>query len=37
MRSPEQVEGVIGALEFRLSNEEIAEVDDFRTAPSAML
>jgi aryl-alcohol dehydrogenase-like predicted oxidoreductase len=37
MRSPEQVEGVIGALEFRLSKEEIAEIDDFRTAPSAML
>jgi aryl-alcohol dehydrogenase-like predicted oxidoreductase len=26
MRSAEQVEGVIGALEFRLSPEEIAEI-----------
>ena len=30
MRSPEQVEGVIGALEFRLSPEEIAEIDAAR-------
>ena len=37
MRSPEQVEGVIGALEFRLSKEEIAEIDAFRSAPYAML
>jgi aryl-alcohol dehydrogenase-like predicted oxidoreductase len=37
MRSPEQVEGVVGALEFRLSSEEVAEIDAFRTAPAAML
>jgi aryl-alcohol dehydrogenase-like predicted oxidoreductase len=30
MRSPEQVEGVIGAMEFRLSPEEIAEIDAAR-------
>jgi aryl-alcohol dehydrogenase-like predicted oxidoreductase len=30
MRSAEQVEGVIGALEFRLSEEEIAEIDRAR-------
>jgi aryl-alcohol dehydrogenase-like predicted oxidoreductase len=30
MRSAEQVEGVIGALEFRLSPEEIAEIEAFR-------
>jgi aryl-alcohol dehydrogenase-like predicted oxidoreductase len=30
MRSPEQVEGVIGALEFRLSEEEIAEIVSFK-------
>jgi len=28
MRSAEQVTGVIGALEFRLSPEEIAEIDE---------
>ena len=32
MRSPEQVEGVIGALEFRLSPEEIAEIDAAKQA-----
>lgn len=32
MRSAEQVEGVIGALEFRLSPEEIQEIGRFRTA-----
>lgn len=32
MRSPEQVEGVAGALEFRLTPEEIAEIDRFRLA-----
>jgi aryl-alcohol dehydrogenase-like predicted oxidoreductase len=32
LRSPEQVPGVIGALEFRLSAEEIAEIDSFRKA-----
>jgi aryl-alcohol dehydrogenase-like predicted oxidoreductase len=30
MRSAEQARGVLGALEFRLSPEEIAEIDDFR-------
>ncbi len=30
MRSAEQVDGVIGAMEFRLSEEEIAEIDAFR-------
>jgi aryl-alcohol dehydrogenase-like predicted oxidoreductase len=30
MRSPEQVTGVIGALEFRLSDDEIAELTDLR-------
>jgi len=30
MRSAEQVHGVIGALEFRLTAEEIAEIDAFR-------
>jgi aryl-alcohol dehydrogenase-like predicted oxidoreductase len=30
MRSAEQVEGVVGALEFRLTAEEIAEIDAFR-------
>jgi aryl-alcohol dehydrogenase-like predicted oxidoreductase len=32
MRSAAQVEGVIGALEFRLAPEEIAEIDSFRSA-----
>jgi aryl-alcohol dehydrogenase-like predicted oxidoreductase len=32
MRSAAQVNGVIGALEFRLSPEEIAEIDQLRTA-----
>ena len=32
MRSAAQVKGVIGALEFRLSPEEIAEIDAFRRA-----
>ena len=32
MRSAEQVDGVIGAMEFRLSPEEIAEIDTFRGA-----
>jgi aryl-alcohol dehydrogenase-like predicted oxidoreductase len=31
MRSAAQVEGVIGALEFRLTPEEIAEIDGFRS------
>ena len=30
MRSAAQVKGVIGALDFRLSAEEIAEIDAFR-------
>jgi aryl-alcohol dehydrogenase-like predicted oxidoreductase len=34
MRSAAQVQGVIGALEFRLSAEEIAEIDAFRRAAS---
>ncbi len=33
MRSADQVKGVIGALEFRLSPEEIAEIDAFRSEP----
>jgi aryl-alcohol dehydrogenase-like predicted oxidoreductase len=33
MRSAAQVQGVIGALEFRLNPEEIAEIDAFRRAP----
>ena len=32
IRSPKQVEGVIGALEFRLSSEEIAEIEDLKSA-----
>jgi aryl-alcohol dehydrogenase-like predicted oxidoreductase len=32
MRSAKQVEGVIGALDFRLSAEEIAEIEGWRTA-----
>ncbi len=35
MRSAEQTRGVIGALEFRLTGEEIAEIDSFRAAPVA--
>ena len=31
MRSAKQVEGVIGALEFRLSKEEIAEIESWRS------
>jgi aryl-alcohol dehydrogenase-like predicted oxidoreductase len=30
MRSAEQAKGVVGALEFRLSAEEIAEIDRAR-------
>jgi aryl-alcohol dehydrogenase-like predicted oxidoreductase len=30
MRSPQQVEGVMGAAEFRLTQEEIAEIDAFQ-------
>ncbi|HEX4596022.1 MAG TPA: aldo/keto reductase [Bryobacteraceae bacterium] len=32
MRSPQQVDGVIGAAEFRLSPEELTEIDKFRQA-----
>jgi aryl-alcohol dehydrogenase-like predicted oxidoreductase len=32
MRSAEQVEGVIGAMEFRLSEAEIQEIADFRAS-----
>jgi aryl-alcohol dehydrogenase-like predicted oxidoreductase len=35
MRSAKQVEGVIGAGEFRLSAEELAEIDRFRAAQSS--
>jgi hypothetical protein len=37
MRSAKQVDGVIGAMEFRLSAEEIGEIDRFqgRAAESA--
>lgn len=33
MRSAEQARGVLGALEFRLSKEEIEQIDSFRAAP----
>ena len=32
MRSAEQAKGVLGALDFRLSPEEIAEIEAFQTA-----
>jgi aryl-alcohol dehydrogenase-like predicted oxidoreductase len=32
VRSAEQVEGILGAMEFRLSESEIAEIDSFRCA-----
>jgi len=35
MRSAEQVDGVIGAAQFRLSGEEIAEIETFRAASAA--
>ena len=35
LRSAKQVEGVIGAMEFRLTPEEIAEIDRFRAAAQA--
>lgn len=35
MRSPAQAKGVLGALEFRLSAEEIAEIDRFRQSKQA--
>jgi hypothetical protein len=31
MRSAEQAQGVLGALEFRLSADEIAEIEAFRS------
>jgi aryl-alcohol dehydrogenase-like predicted oxidoreductase len=33
MRSAKQVDGVIGAMDFRLSGEELAEIARFRSAP----
>ncbi len=36
MRSARQVEGVIGALEFRLTPEEIQEIQSFRTATAGV-
>jgi aryl-alcohol dehydrogenase-like predicted oxidoreductase len=33
MRSPKQVDGVIGAADFRLSADEISEIEQFRAAP----
>ena len=35
LRSAKQVEGVIGAMEFRLTPEEIAEIDRYRAAAQA--
>jgi aryl-alcohol dehydrogenase-like predicted oxidoreductase len=35
MRSPKQVDGVIGALEFRLSHEEVKQIEDFKQGLSA--
>jgi hypothetical protein len=35
MRSAKQARGVMGALEFRLSGEEIAEIDRFRQTRQA--
>jgi len=35
MRSAAQVDGVIGAMDFRLSPEEIAEIDNFRKGRQA--
>ncbi len=34
MRSPEQVTGVVGALEFRLNDDETSEINTFRSAGS---
>jgi aryl-alcohol dehydrogenase-like predicted oxidoreductase len=34
MRSAKQVDGVIGAADFRLSTAEIAEIDQFRAVPA---
>jgi aryl-alcohol dehydrogenase-like predicted oxidoreductase len=35
MRSPQQVDGVIGALDFRLSHEEVKQIDEFKQGLSA--
>lgn len=35
MRSPAQVDGVIGAIDFRLSHEEIAAIEEFRSSALA--
>jgi hypothetical protein len=35
MRSAKQVDGVIGAAEFRLSAEELAEIEAFRASARA--
>jgi aryl-alcohol dehydrogenase-like predicted oxidoreductase len=35
MRSAEQARGVVGALEFRLTDAEIAEIDRFRAGAAA--
>jgi aryl-alcohol dehydrogenase-like predicted oxidoreductase len=37
IRSAEQVEGVIGAADFRLSKEELEEIDRFRAVPQAVV
>ena len=37
MRSAEQAKGVMGALEFRLTAEEIAEIDGFRRGGDAIM
>ncbi len=34
MRSPQQVDGVVGAMEFRLSKQEIGEIEELLTAKS---
>jgi aryl-alcohol dehydrogenase-like predicted oxidoreductase len=34
IRSPEQVDGVIGAAEFRLSNDEVRRIEDFMRVPA---
>jgi aryl-alcohol dehydrogenase-like predicted oxidoreductase len=35
MRSAEQARGILGALDFRLSDEEVAEIDRFRAELAA--
>lgn len=34
LRSAEQAEGVLGALDFRLTKQEIAEIEDFKASPA---